>query len=198
MGLIDTFQWIDVIALITFARISYVAAGRGLLDECSKLIALVVASFFSFQYYSLFLSSIFARISSSFNRAYLDVPSFLIIFFTIIFVCALLKIQLTPFAMGERGYPAWERRIGLALGMVRASFLVSVIVFVFSIIPASSATVTQSISYKGFKKIAPAVYAAVFTVYKKINHTAQLNKEVIVYHETQSIVSGSSKKRHRR
>ena len=79
--------------------------------------------------------------------------------------------------------PRWERWISLLFGVIRASFLISVMVFSFSLFPFLSESLKTSLSYRIFSNIAPASYVGVVKYYRKINPQIEENKEVRTYYE---------------
>jgi len=182
MELIDKFHIIDIFFLIIFLRIVFIAFSRGLLNEFIKLIGLSFASFFSFQYYSLFLGEVFGKEPFSFNQEHLNLISFLIIFFVVVFIFFLLRRAVVPF-LKQKKYSLWEKGLASLLGCCRALFSVSIIIFILWLSPFSFKGVFKSFSYKKFKSIAPLSYLGSFKFYKTINPQSQLNKEVVTYYE---------------
>ena len=177
--------WIDIFSLVVFIRVVYIALRRGILNEFVKFTGVFVASFFSLQYYSSFLGSVFGKAPFFFSRVWLNTISFFIIFLISTFVSFLIRRAVTLIFRREK-YFLWERITAVVLGILRALLLVSVFVFFFYSVPFLKTGVIKSTSFKITKGIAPAVYIKMYRVYRKINPPADINKEVEDYYEAGS------------
>ena len=177
--------WIDIFSLVVFIRVVYIALRSGILNEFVKLTGVFTASFFSLQYYSSFLGSVFGKAPFFFSKVWLNTISFCIIFLIFTFVFSLIR-RVTALIFRREKYSLWERIAAVVLGALRALFLVSVFVFFFYPIPFLKTGVIKSTSFRIAKGIAPAVYINTYRVYEKINPLADINKEVEDYYEAGS------------
>jgi len=174
MGIIKNFRGIDFLTLLLFLRIIYISLKNGLVAEIIKMVGVFFASFFSLQFYPVFLRR-FKDVLS--NSGYLDFFSILVIFCgvsIVFFILVKIFITLTK----EREIFLWERIISLCVGLVRASLLVSLFIFAFSFLPEKENPYKESISGRFFEKVAPYAYVYTFKFFKKINPVFKINKEV--------------------
>jgi len=79
------------------------------------------------------------------------------------------------------------------MGAFRATFLISIIFFLYFLFPSSSKYPYKSISYKLCKNFAPKIYAVTFRTFGSFNKDFKLNEEVKSYHEVKKVLPGSSK-----
>ena len=182
MELIEKFYWIDLVSIILFLRIGYISFRHGFLNESVKLLGIILASFFSLQYYSSFLADVFTKKPFYFNRENLNFISFIIIFVVISFLFSLIRRFFFLLSKKEN-FNTLEKIFSLGLGLIRAALLVSVIVFAIWINPRTSEDFSKSFSYKKFNKVVPVFYVGTFRVLKKINPRLTLIKEVVKYYE---------------
>jgi len=174
MEIIKNFRAIDFLTFFLFLRIIYISLKNGLIAEIIKIIGVFLASFFSLQFYPVFLRR-FKDVLS--NPGYLDLFSILVIFCgvsIVFFILVKIFITLTK----ERKTFLWEKIISLCVGLARASLLVSLFIFAFSFLPERENPYKESISGRFFKKVAPYAYIYTFKFFKKINPTFKFNKEV--------------------
>ena len=174
MEIIKNFRAIDFLTFFLFLRIIYISLKNGLIAEIIKIIGVFLASFFSLQFYPVFLRR-FKDVLS--NPGYLDLFSILVIFCgvsIVFFILVKIFITLTK----ERKTFLWEKIISLCVGLARASLLVSLFIFAFSFLPERENPYKESISGRFFKKVAPYAYVYTFKFFKKINPTFKFNKEV--------------------
>jgi len=174
MEIIKNFRAIDFLTFFLFLRIIYISLKNGLIAEIIKIIGVFLASFFSLQFYPVFLRR-FKDVLS--NPGYLDLFSILVIFCgvsIVFFILVKIFITLTK----ERKIFLWEKIISLCVGLARASLLVSLFIFAFSFLPERENPYKESISGRFFKKVAPYAYIYTFKFFKKINPTFKFNKEV--------------------
>mgnify|MGYP000453935341 CR=1 FL=1 len=188
------FPWIDFLSLVLFIRIIYIAFQRGLIYEIVKLLGIFLVSFFSLQYYSLFLGEFFGKEPFSFDRSILDPLSFFIIFFFTLFIFFLISRIISIISLKER-HALGERIIACILGILRASTIVSIFLFC-AFVFFSHRNIDKSISFRVFKKVAPLIYIKTYGMYKKINPSIKVNKEVLNYYEAVKNLPGSNKKRY--
>ena len=174
--------WIDIFSLAVFIRIIYVALSHGALNEFVKFTGVFIASFLSLQYYSSFLKPVFSKAPFFFNALWLDMVSFFIIFLASVFVFFAAG-KAVAFIFKREKYSLWEKAAALIMGVLRAILLISVLVFSLYFVPPVRAGIRQSVSFKAVKDIAPAVYIAVFKIYKRMNPQASFNEDVKNHYE---------------
>ncbi|OQX87218.1 MAG: hypothetical protein B6D55_04050 [Candidatus Omnitrophica bacterium 4484_70.2] len=191
MEIITQFNWINLISLLFLVRICYIAQKRGFLCEFVKLLGVFVASFFSFQYYSLFLSR-FTTPPFSFNRENVELVSFLIIFFIISIFFFFIRVLFSFFE--SQVHSPVEKGIALLMGILRASLLISVFLFLLGLSSFKSDYLYKSFSYKIWGQVAPKTYLLFFKVYKEVNPAAKVNEEVKEYYEVKETLRRNSEK----
>ena len=177
--------WIDIFCLAVSIRIVYIALRRGILNEFIKFSGLFIASFFSLQYYSSFLGSVFGKAPFFFNEVWLDAISFVSIFVISIFVFFLIRKAVAIIFKSEK-HSLWEKIASAVLSIARALLVTSVFVFFFYMIPPLKQGIKKSVSFKITRNIAPILYIKTYKVYEKINPGANFNKEVENHYEAGS------------
>ena len=183
--------FIDLFFLIICLRVIYISISRGILRESFKIIGLFFGSFFAFQYYFSLSESISKKISFL-NREYFLFFSFLLIFLGVGLVFTFAGL-IAASLFGKKEAYLRRRLLSFFLGAFRASFLVSVIIFLLHLSPLDSKHFCHTISYSITKNIGPKIYLMSFKMYNKFNREAALNKEVEKYYETKRSLSGSGK-----
>jgi len=173
--------WVDFLSLALLIRICYIAFSRGILYESVKLIGVFLASFLSLQYYSFFLAELFDKEPFSFNISVLNTISFFIIFFFTLFIFFFITRGIALIVKSDR-HLLWERIIAIILGILRGSIIISILLFCLLVF-FSQRSVERSLSFKVFKKIAPIAYMKTYPIYKRINSSIKVNKEVFEYYE---------------
>jgi len=158
------FNWIDVFFVILLVRRGYVGFKNGILPEFFRLLGLFIAfilSVNSFTFVSNFLSS---RIKWAGTK--LDVISFLLIFFLVIFTFKILAL-ITRFLLG-RNVSIVNRCIGLVLGLGRGVLLISLIYVLFVNSPfkyLTTSTAERSFSSRYISGVAVKVYKIGSNIY---------------------------------
>ncbi len=201
MNFITHFHWIDIFCLIAFLRISYIASARGLINELIKCTGVLLAVFFSLQYYPAVMGDIFQEGPFSSLSKYVYFISFVVIFsLTLVIFYFIRKIAGVLFS--AETYPLWQRWMGLFMGIIRAGLLISVGFFLVYLWPVSNAqmftrTFSGSFFKKYFKNLAPSFYLKVFPLYKKMNNSEDINEEVKKYYEIEGYLLHGNKTRDR-
>ena len=189
MKLVIKFSWIDIVSFIIFVRVIYIAAGRGLLNESIKLLGMFSGVFFALQYYPVFLKRL-NQPPFSIHQTYLNIISFVIIFSFVGVLFFALRKGATLF-IPHMHFSLWEKISSLLLGIIRASLLISVFLFIVYLFKGN---VYHSITFPIFKNVAPAVYLKTHIIYRRINSAAALNKEVSYYYEAKGSLPGYNRK----
>jgi uncharacterized membrane protein required for colicin V production len=191
MELIKNFYLIDLVSIILFLRIGYISFRRGFLNESVKLLGLALATFFSLEYHTLFLGGVLTQAPFYFEKGYLGVLAFIVIFCFTTLLFALIR-RFFFLLSRKNEFRFWEKLVSLLLGLVRASLLTSVIIYVIWIHPDTSENIRQSYSFKLFAKTAPGLYSTMFVPYKFINVKAPFMKEVKSRYEAKPTLSGNN------
>lgn len=183
---------IDIFFLILCLRIGYIAVSRGIVCEGFKFISVLIAGLSSLHWYK-FLNVYTERIPFL-NKQYLDFISFLAIFFSIHTIISLVRSIVTSL-FKRKEIPVKERWVSLFLGIVRAVFLSSLILFMAHLSSRGSPHLAQSRALPIFKNIAPKVYLVVAGALSGVgDEKSTLNKEVRAYYETATFLSGDRSK----
>ena len=183
--------FIDLFFLIICLRVIYISISRGILRENFKIIGLFFGSFFAFQYYFSLSESISKKVSFL-NREYFLLFSFFLILLGVGLVFTFMGL-IAASLFGKKKAYLKERLLSFFLGAFRASFLVSVIIFLLHLSPLDSKHFCHTISYRITKNIGPKIYLISFKMYNKFNPEAVLNKEVEEYYEVKKSLSGNGK-----
>lgn len=184
---------IDLFFLIICLRIFYISISRGFLSESFKILGLLSGSFFAFQYY-FFIGGILSKRIPFLHPESFYFIAFLLILLGIGIIFSFLRIIVTfLFKKKERSFT--EKGLSFLIGGLRASFFISVIIFLLHLLPFNSLYFRHTLSYDIFKNIAPKFYLVSFNLYKKIIPIATLNKEVEEYYGTKKTLSRDNKER---
>jgi uncharacterized membrane protein required for colicin V production len=174
---------IDIFFLILCLGITYIAVSRGIVSEIFRIAGLLAGLFFAFQYFSFLGDSVKNKIGL-FNKEYLYLFSFLLIFLGIGAVFGLARLIVT-FLFKRETLSLRERWLCFFLGVCRAVFLSSVIIFVLQLSPVKPRYLTNTISYNIFMPIAPKAYCLSFRIYQRFDEKAVLSKEAEKYCQAQ-------------
>ncbi len=177
MGIIKEFRSIDFLTLLIFLRIIYSSVRSGLFSEGIKITGVFLGSFFSLQFYPFFLRKYKSEVL---KQAYLDFFSIILIFCGVV-ILFFLFVKVFMMIEKERKISPLERFFSLCGGMMRASLLVSILIFSFSLLPFKEDPYKGSLSSKFLKQVAPWVYTHSFKFFGKINPSWEFNKEVKIY-----------------
>ncbi|MCM8786824.1 MAG: CvpA family protein [Candidatus Omnitrophica bacterium] len=182
---------IDIIFLIIFFRIVYISILKGIAVEILKFIALIVALFFSFHYYS-YLPKLPQKFISFVPKERCAFLIFIIIFLGILVIFSFLIKILSLLFDKKKELSNLEKWIALFVGIIRFSFLVSILIFVASIFPISMVKekiLANSISVGLFSKIAPFGYFSIVKLSKMINPNIEINMNIQKYYEVKRNLS---------
>ena len=134
MELITRINWVDVLVVILMLRISYVAFRDGLSHEIFPFFGVIIVVIFSFHYY--------ARIGAFLSQATNMLPeitnflSFLTLVIALGFLVRLLKGLLEKI-IKVQWHPVIEKFGGVAVGIMRAYIVTSLVLTVLALMPLS-------------------------------------------------------------
>lgn len=186
--------FIDLFFLILCLRVAYISITRGIICESFKILGLLSGAFFAFHYYSALGEGISSKIHFL-SKEYCLLFSFLLIFLGIRSIFTLSRLIVTFFFKKKES--CFKEGVALFfLGILRASLIGSILLFLLHLSPLDSKCFSHSISYSIFRNIGPKIYLMVFKGYNKVNSKAVANKEVVKYYETEKSLSRNSKKRY--
>jgi len=183
--------FVDLFFLIICLRVIYISISRGILRESFKIIGLFFGSFFAFQYYFSLSESISKKIPFLSSEYFLFL-SFLLILLGVGLVFTFAGL-IAASLFGKKETSLKKKLLSFFLGAFRASFLVSIIIFLLHLSPLDSKHFCHTISYSITKNIGPKIYLMSFKMYNKFNPEVVLNKEVKEYYEIEKSLSGSGK-----
>jgi uncharacterized membrane protein required for colicin V production len=188
---------LDFIFIILCVRISYIAITRGVLKELFKILGLVCSSLFAFHWYPFLADKIEARLAASpvplIGGKSLYFISFLLLLLLLFFAFAFLSMISTSLTKKEEISLA-EKRLAFFMGLFRAVFLSSVMLFVIYLSPLHPKIFESSLSYRTLKKVAPGIYLGAIRIYNLVA-PAKPSKEVKAYYEAKRHLPEDSKSR---
>lgn len=162
MNIITKLNWVDIVVIIVLFRVSYVAFQSGLSHEIFPLFATIGAFVLSLHYYhpiSVFLS----RNAMRLPLQILD----LVCFLGLLMGMGLLFKFLGIFAdkvIKVTWHPAVEKFGGLAVGLLRACVVASMVLAVLSLIPVpylQRSVRDRSMTGMAFLRIGPGIYGRI-------------------------------------
>lgn len=159
--LIKGFNWVDLIILVVFLRILFVAYRTGLIIELFKLIGAFLAVFFSLHYYSRISDTISSVITLSAESA--DVIS--LIFLTVVIIIAFKFVREAFFILFKIEPKSIIDKWGaMILGIFRASLISGLVIMIlfFTSSRYIKNSVTSSIIGKKILNFSPRVYSSCF------------------------------------
>jgi uncharacterized membrane protein required for colicin V production len=130
--LLAKINWVDLLSLILFLRIIYVAARNGFISEFFKFCGILTAVFFSFHYHVILAQQLNDRIPGNvLSVEFLQFFSFCVIASSAYISFSFLRRFLTQLVKMET-VPALSRWGGLILGIFRGILTVSLILFILA------------------------------------------------------------------
>jgi len=169
MEILARVNLIDTFCLILYLRIIYIAISRGVLSESCKLAGVLAGIIFAFQYYSYWADTFankipFIQPGNIYFLSFLTIP----LGITVIFV--FLRIIITFILKGckKDSVSSAERWTAFFLGLARASFLSSAIMFLLYLSPLTPQKLSQTFSYKVLKNLSPKVYSVLIDFHNKV------------------------------
>ncbi|MBP7087831.1 MAG: CvpA family protein [Candidatus Omnitrophica bacterium] len=191
MGILSKVHLIDIIFLIIYLRIIYIALSRKVLSESFKLIGILVGIIFAFQYYSFggekiakslpFISS--ENIYSISFLAILLATGVVFVFLRMLII-SIFKITRLVFKgnKSEDNVSPAESWLAFFIGIARATLVSSTLIFMICLAPFDTKNISQALSYKILKNISPKTYLILANIYNKIALTKlEINNDVVDY-----------------
>jgi uncharacterized membrane protein required for colicin V production len=135
MELITKINWVDILVAILMLRISYVAFRDGLSHEIFPFIGSILIMVLAMHYYTV--------LGSSASRKMMNMPielanflSFLVLVVALGFLVRLLRVALDKIVKVQ-WHPIMEKFGGLAVGIMKAYVITSIILTALSLMPLS-------------------------------------------------------------
>lgn len=182
MDIITRINWVDILIVIAMLRVTYVAFQDGLSHEIFPLIgvaAIAVSSFHYYQKFSVFLSKNVINLPP----VILDFVAFTILAVGTGFLFKLIKVILNKIIQ-VAWHPAIEKGGGLAVGLMKAAVMTSLVLVMLSLLPLSymqHSIRDRSLAGIYFIKISPEIYEKATILFPSIKSGgAALTKEDIV------------------
>ena len=160
-GLINQFNWIDVVAVVLLVRLGYMGGSLGLSAELTKFLGVLVGFFVGFHWYQTIGEWVATRSilthewSAAIALATLAFAAYLAVVIVVRLMQQAVTIQFAP-ALNKVG--------GVAVGLLRAGFVMSVMLVACQQLPSEYLrTSIQERSWSGryWIRVAPTVYDAV-------------------------------------
>lgn len=181
LNILKQLNWVDILVVILFIRIGYVATKSGFLAEFFKLLGAILAIYLSLHYY-VWLGDYFKGLFflKSMPLEFLDFLSFLILVLGGYSVFLLLRQAVLRFFKVEvvSQLNKWG---GFVLGLTRAFLVSSLVIFMLAISTLSYFKGSVKSSYWGVRifKVAPAVYTNIWNGFaSKFMNKEKLNTAV--------------------
>ncbi len=174
-------NFVDIIIIILALRICYIAAQMGLVIELFKLAGVLFSTYIALHYYTI-LSDVIQRFFFS-KEMPLEFIDFLV-FLSLITAAYLGSIVLRSIFyrfMKLEAVPTINRIGGIAIGIVRAYFLIGLFVFIFSISSVNYLSSSVKHSYLGSRafSISPRAYHWIFnSIVSKFSAKEKLNPTI--------------------
>lgn len=161
--MLDTLRrlnWVDIVVLSVAVRICYIAASRGLLTELLKVLGALAAVYFSLHYYVVLNNTLQGKTGiGSIERDFFEVVCYMFLAAAAYaLVAAVRRVFVKP--AKEQEEPFFARLGGLAIGLVRAALLSSLILYgmVIAGVDYFKKSIDDSRLGKTVIKTAPDVY----------------------------------------
>ena len=162
MEIITRINWVDVLVAIIMIRMSYVAFREGLSHEIFPFFGSVMVMVFAMHYYTVF--------GFFLSRSMMNMPveltnfiSFLVIVLASGFTVKLLRVVLDKIVKVQ-WHPMIEKFGGLAVGMVKAYVITSIVLMVLALMPLSYlqwSIKDKSLTGKYFLRTGPEIYSRI-------------------------------------
>ena len=154
---LPVINWVDLIVIIFLIRGGYIGLSRGFSVELFKVLGAIASSVLSLLYYNklgLWLSS-----HSFLSLEVADFLSFVILFFTLLFIFKAVRVLLFRILHLEL-FCGLERWGGLILGIGRSIVFASLFLFTLTLLPVTylkQSVENESFSGPYLKDVAPQV-----------------------------------------
>jgi len=184
--LFDIFKrlnWVDLVVIIAFVRICYVAFKTGFTIELFKLLGIIFAIYISMHYFTAF-SDILVRRGATTEKVpleFTDFISFLLLVIAAYLVFMFLRSVFYRFIKMEAA-PNLQKWGGFVLGIFRAFFTIGLIIFmlVISSFTYTKDSVISSYTGRSSFKTAPATYSWIwYNLVSKFMNNEKFNKTIL-------------------
>ena len=158
MELTTKINWVDVLAVILMLRISYVAFRDGLSHEIFSFLGSVLIIVLAMRYYIVF-GSLISQNAWNMSAERSNFLSFLILVVSSGLLVRLLRVILDKVVKVE-WHPVIEKFGGLAVGMMKAYIVTSIILMTLDLVPLSYlqwSVKDRSLTGKYFLAAAPEI-----------------------------------------
>jgi len=182
LDILKQFKWLDIVFVILFIRICFVALKNGFSSELFKFLGTLSAIFMALHYYTYLTDVIQNKIQlNGMPLEFLDFFVFVILALLGYFIFVALRIFLSRF-MKLEAISAFNKWGGFALGLFRGFFLIGLVSFALAI--SSTAYLSESVksSYLGKRSftIAPNTYKWLWNnIGSKFMSNEKLNKDIL-------------------
>jgi len=174
-------NFVDIIIIILALRICYIAAQMGLVIELFKLTGVLFSTYIALHYYTS-LSDAIQRFffSKEMPLEFIDFLIFLILIAVAYLGSIVLRSIFYRF-MRLEAVPTINRIGGIALGIIRAYFLIGLFVFILSISSVNYLSSSVKRSYLGSRafSISPRAYHWIFSnIVSKFSTKEKINPTI--------------------
>lgn len=163
LSILKQFNWVDIVVVILYLRISYIAFRSGLPVEFFKLLGTILAIYFALHYYTNFSNWIDQRLPVARGKAPLQFLDFLCFLILVILGYLIFVLFRSIFyrTIKMEAVPRLHKWGGLVLGLARGYLLAGLIIFMLVISTIGYLKNSTSRSYLGKQlfKVAPDTYS---------------------------------------
>jgi uncharacterized membrane protein required for colicin V production len=181
LEIIRQFNWVDMLIVIIFIRICYIAMDRGFIVEIFKLFGTFFALYLSLHYYTHLSDAIRSKISMGIMPLeFFDFLCFLILLFAGYAFFIILREVFGRFFKTE-AVPTLSKWGGLILGIVRSFLLTSILCFslVIACLTYFKLSVRNSFTGQRMFRVAPMVYSGIWEGFmSKLMTTEKYNSTI--------------------
>ncbi|MCM8795922.1 MAG: CvpA family protein [Candidatus Omnitrophica bacterium] len=182
LTILKQFNWVDILVIILYLRIIYIAFKSGLIAEFFKLLGTLLAIYLALHYFTFLSDWVSARLPVVREKAPLESLDFLcFVILTLVgyFSFVLLRSVFSRIIKTE-AMPGLNRWGGFILGLIRGYLVVGLVIFMFVISSISYLKKSTQHAYTGrhLFQVAPATYkwfwekvASKFMTHEKFNAT---------------------------
>jgi len=171
------FNWLDLVSLLIIIRVIYIAVSKGFVVEFFKIIATLAGIFFSFQFYTD-LGNFFLNHLPFLGKDVAFLLGFVLIFSVIWLLIRYLRTILT-FLFKVEPHTIIERWFSLFLGILRASLLISLMLFGIYLLNTEylNRSSETSLSFHLLRKFAPKTYLFIGNSLSKVFPKIETNSQ---------------------
>jgi len=181
LNMLTQFNWVDIVIIVLFVRLGFEAIKMGIAVEAFKLLGSLLAVYLAFHYFTSLADFIAKALSlETVPIEFIDFFCFNILWSLGYGISILFRLLFSHFVKIETISPL-NRWGALALGMVRAFFVVSMTSFMLSMSSVSYLKDSVSNSFLGSNAVefAPGVYRACWNgLFSKLMPEEKFNNTV--------------------